>query len=99
MAKQKQYLYRIAWFADDSGEETETLGFVYATNDEDAYAQWDFEVEAGAFANGWNDDAFYTVERMEDEDRLRDILDDFPAFNFLNDKQKDAFIDIISLTK
>lgn len=85
----KQYLYRVAWFGDENGENTETLGFVYAENDEQAFEKWHFEKEAGAFGGrGWNDEAFYTVERMEEEERLRDILDDCPALTKLPDEIK-----------
>jgi hypothetical protein len=86
-----QKLYRVAWFGDDVGEHTVTLGFIYADTDERAFSEWAFPRSAEMFLDGeLNDSAFYTVEQVDDVVRLRDLLDECPAVSQLSDDEKDA---------
>lgn len=97
MAETKK-LYRVVWFADDSGEETETLGFIYAVNDEQAFIKWQFPRSATTFKSSATVDSFYSVEQMEEEERLRDVLDDCPALAQLPDGMKWNIANALALT-
>lgn len=80
-------LYRVFWAADDDMGETETLRFVAAKNDEEAFREGvRDEPDASARREGptLNLNAFYSVEDVTgDDERIRDVLDDCPALNRL----------------
>lgn len=75
-----QRLYRIFWASNDDCDDTRELGFVVARDDEEAFELGiPRHLEAGSYGRHgrpWLEDAFFSVEPMEDADRLADILEE-----------------------
>lgn len=86
-------LYRLFAASDDDCSETVTLAIVEAENDEAAWTEGFKNLGPGAehipagshFGhNPADDEAFYTVEALEDADRIENALDDIPALRGLS---------------